>query len=70
MQFSGFRLLPLGSFSRIEDRKGVVLHLYGPVNKLYCASYDRAMVSYLACLKEGSTSPPFAPLHARFEHLS
>lgn len=53
MQFTGFRLLPMGSFSRIEDKRGAVLQLYGPVNTVYCASYDRAMVSYLACLKVG-----------------
>ena len=27
------------------------MDLFGPVNKLYCTSYDRAMVSFLACLK-------------------
>ena len=40
----------MGSFSRIADKKGT-MDLFGPVNKLYCTSYDRAMVSFLACLK-------------------
>ncbi len=32
------------------DKKGSH-ELFGPVNKLYCTAYDRAMVLYLACLK-------------------
>ncbi len=38
------------SYPRIADRKGVY-ELFGPVNKLYCARYDRAMVAFLACLR-------------------
>ena len=50
LSFSSHRLLPMGSYARIADRKGVY-ELFGPVNKLYCARYDRAMVAFLACLK-------------------
>ena len=32
------------------DKKGSH-DLFGPVNKIYCASYDRAMALYLACLR-------------------
>lgn len=40
----------MGSYPRIADRKGVY-ELFGPVNKLYCAGYDRAMIAFLACLR-------------------
>jgi len=50
LSFSSHRLLPMGSYPRIADRKGVY-ELFGPVNKLYCAGYDRAMVAFLACLR-------------------
>ena len=50
LSFSSHRLLPMGSYPRIADRKGVY-ELFGPVNKLYCARYDRAMVAFLACLR-------------------
>lgn len=50
VSFAQHRLLPMGSYPRIADRKGTY-DLYGPVNRLMCASYDRAMVCFLACLK-------------------
>ncbi|CAK0735365.1 hypothetical protein CVIRNUC_000569 [Coccomyxa viridis] len=51
LTFSSYRLQPLGSYPRIVDKKGSH-DLFGPVNKIYCASYDRAMALYLACLRE------------------
>ena len=50
LTFSSYRLQPLGSYPRIVDKKGSH-DLFGPVNKLYCTNYDRAMSLYLACLK-------------------
>ena len=50
LTFSSYRLQPLGSYPRIVDKKGSH-DLFGPVNRLYCTAYDRAMVMYLACLK-------------------
>ena len=50
LTFSSYRLQPLGSYPRIVDKKGSH-DLFGPVNKIYCASYDRAMALYLACLR-------------------
>ncbi len=58
LSFSSHRLLPMGSYPRIADRKGVY-ELFGPVNKLYCAGYDRAMIAFLACLRvRAPESPP------------
>ena len=50
LTFSSYRLQSLGSYPRIVDKKGSH-DLFGPVNRLYCTSYDKAMVLYLACLK-------------------
>ena len=50
LTFSSYRLQPLGSYPRIADKKGSH-DLFGPVNRLLCTAYDRAMVMYLACLK-------------------
>ncbi len=50
LTFTGYRLMPMGSYPRVADRKGVV-DLFGPVNKLFCTSYDRAQCIFLACLK-------------------
>ena len=50
LTFSSYRLQPLGSYPRIVDKKGSH-DLFGPVNRLYCTAYDKAMVLYLACLK-------------------
>ncbi len=52
LNFSAGRLVPMGSYPRVLDKKGSH-DLYGPVNKLYCTAYDRAMTLYLACLKVG-----------------
>lgn len=60
LTFSSYRLQPMGSYPRLVDKKGSH-ELFGPVNKLYCSSYDRAMVLYLACLKV-SLSPLLPPL--------
>lgn len=46
-----YRLAPMGSYPRVADRKAVH-DLFGPVSKLYCTQYDRAMTCYLTCLKE------------------
>mmetsp|Transcript_8755 Transcript_8755/g.16594 ORF Transcript_8755/g.16594 Transcript_8755/m.16594 type:complete len:507 (-) Transcript_8755:318-1838(-) len=51
LQFSRYRLLPMGSHSRIADKQGV-LDLFGPVSKLWSGAYDRAMMAFLACLQE------------------
>ncbi len=49
--FSAYRLVPMGSHPRVADRRGTY-DLFGPVSKLWAQSYDRAMVIYLACLRE------------------
>lgn len=46
-----YRLMPLGSYPRVADKRSTY-DLFGPVNKLWSSSYDRAMVCFLACLKE------------------
>lgn len=56
LTFSSYRLQPLGSYPRIADKKGSH-DLFGPVNRLLCTAYDRAMVMYLACLKVDSRIP-------------
>ena len=43
----------MGSYPRISDRR-MTLDLFGPVNRLYCTSYDKAATYFLACLKAGS----------------
>ena len=48
--FSIYRLMPMGSYPQIADKKGTH-DLYGPVNRLMCAGYDRAMVMFLTCVK-------------------
>lgn len=40
----------MGSYPQIADKKGTH-DLHGPVNRLMCGSYDRAMVMFLTCLK-------------------
>lgn len=50
LNFSEYRLMPMGSYPRISDRR-VTLDLFGPVNRLYCTSYDKAATYFLACLK-------------------
>ena len=40
----------MGSYPQIADKRGTH-DLFGPANKLMCASYDRAMVMFLTCLK-------------------
>ncbi|KAF8057645.1 FUM1 [Scenedesmus sp. PABB004] len=51
LNFSAYRLLPMGSCPRVADKRGTY-DLYGPVHKLWGSSYDKAMAAYLACLKE------------------
>lgn len=51
--FSSYRLIPMGSYPQIADKRGTH-DLYGPVNRMMCASYDRAMVMFLTCVKEFS----------------
>eukprot|EP00879_Flechtneria_rotunda_P022249 GHRR01023475.1.p1 GENE.GHRR01023475.1~~GHRR01023475.1.p1 ORF type:complete len:282 (+),score=77.32 GHRR01023475.1:350-1195(+) len=51
LNFSAYRLLPMGSHPRVADKRGTY-DLFGPVNKLWGSSYDKAMAVYLACLKE------------------
>jgi len=41
----------MGSHPRVADKRGTY-DLFGPVNKLWGSAYDKAMVAYLACLKE------------------
>ncbi|GAQ78658.1 AUTOPHAGY 6 [Klebsormidium nitens] len=45
------RIIPLGSYPKIADAKNVY-ELYGPVNLFWSTRYDKAMVLFLACLKE------------------
>ncbi len=51
LQFSGYRLQPMGSHPRIADKRATY-DLFGPVNKLWSANYDRAMTAFVACLRE------------------
>lgn len=51
VQFSHYRLLPMGSYARIADSRGTY-DLYGPVNKFLCVSFDKAQVGFLVCLKD------------------
>lgn len=48
---AAYRLLPMGSHPRVADKRGTY-DLFGPVNKLWGGSYDKAMSVFLACLKE------------------
>eukprot|EP00798_Chlamydomonas_sp_ICE-L_P021839 gene21837-28869_t len=52
LHFASCRLLPMGSHPRVVVDKRTTYDLFGPVNKLWSANYDRAMASYLACLRE------------------
>ena len=40
----------MGSYPQIADKRGTH-NLYGPVSRMMCASYDRAMVMFLTCVK-------------------
>ncbi|WIA22458.1 hypothetical protein OEZ85_004756 [Tetradesmus obliquus] len=51
LNFSAYRLLPMGSHPRVADKRGTY-DLFGPVAKLWGGSYDKAMAGFLACLKE------------------
>lgn len=52
LEFSGVRLVPMASRSRIEER-GRTLDLYGPVNKVNIISgFDQGLVCYVECLKQ------------------
>eukprot|EP00897_Mesotaenium_endlicherianum_P009473 jgi/Mesen1/8554/ME000489S07945 len=46
-----YHILPMGSYPRISDGRHSY-ELYGPVNLLFTASYDKAMVLFLACLQQ------------------
>lgn len=48
---AAYRLLPMGSHPRVADKRGTY-DLFGPVNKLWGGTYDKAMSVFLACLKE------------------
>lgn len=53
--FSRYRIIPMGSFSKIEVTDGVtnVYELYGGGGALFWSSrFDKAMVSFLQCIKE------------------
>ena len=43
----------MGSYPQIADKRGTH-DLYGPVNRMMCAGYDRAMVMFLTCVKVGA----------------
>ncbi|KAF5839533.1 autophagy protein [Dunaliella salina] len=70
LNLTSARLLPMGSHPRVADKRSTY-DLFGPVSKLWSANYDRAMICFLACLKEfgehaarqdvlHSRHPPFA----------
>lgn len=42
------------TLDQVAELRGQSFELFGPVNKLLCASYDKAQVAFLACLKEFS----------------
>ncbi|EFJ28277.1 hypothetical protein SELMODRAFT_94233 [Selaginella moellendorffii] len=46
-----YRLIPMGSYACIADSKNTY-ELYGPVNLFWSTHFDKAMVYFLACLKE------------------
>mmetsp|Transcript_8297 Transcript_8297/g.23802 ORF Transcript_8297/g.23802 Transcript_8297/m.23802 type:complete len:444 (-) Transcript_8297:467-1798(-) len=50
LQFSGYRLIPVGSHPRIADRKNTY-DLFGPP-KMWSGNYDKAIVCFLTCLQE------------------
>lgn len=51
MNLSPYKLMPMGSHPRVADKHSTY-DLFGPVNKLWSHKYDKAMISFLACLKE------------------
>ena len=60
VQFSQYRLLPMGSQSRVSDARGTY-DLHGPANKFVCISFDKAQVGFLTCLKVGGRAGGQAP---------
>mmetsp|Transcript_25772 Transcript_25772/g.66360 ORF Transcript_25772/g.66360 Transcript_25772/m.66360 type:complete len:455 (+) Transcript_25772:147-1511(+) len=50
LNFSQYRLLPMGSHPRVADKKSTY-DLFGPP-KLWSGNYDKGMMCYLACLEE------------------
>lgn len=53
--FTSYRLLPLGSYSKVIDDRKATLELYGPISSLNPfkrTNFDRAMVGFLRCLQE------------------
>jgi len=55
LEFTQYTLQPMGSFSKVLDKKGNAYELYGPVNILSSHKYDRAMAGFLHCLHEFGT---------------
>lgn len=51
VSLSPYKLMPMGSHPRVADKHSTY-DLFGPVNKLWSHKYDKAMISFLACLKE------------------
>lgn len=45
------RLEPMGSYPRVVV-KGRKYELFGPVSRIYCHSYDFAMVTFLGAIRE------------------
>lgn len=45
----------MGSYPQIADKRGTH-DLYGPVNRVMCAGYDRAMVTFLTCVKVSAST--------------
>lgn len=54
--FSGWNLVPCGSFSKVVDRRNQMHCLHGPpkvkVKAYLCPAYDRGMEGFLACVSE------------------
>ncbi|KAF6248569.1 autophagy protein Apg6-domain-containing protein [Scenedesmus sp. NREL 46B-D3] len=49
-----YQLLPMGSRPRVADKRGSY-DLFGPVSKLWGGTHAKAMLGFLACLKEFGT---------------
>ena len=52
----------MGSYPQIADRRGTH-DLFGPVNKVMCAGFDRAMVMFLTCVKVSTLLMLIDPQH-------
>lgn len=49
---SRIKILPMGSYPRIVDSNNNTYELFGPVNLFWSTRYDKAMTTFLTCLKE------------------